>query len=222
MSSYSSTLSSATSASSTLSSASSSEDFWHNFTGSSGKLPDQKKSLVAALRIKLRKLWRLEQPAAEPTARHKPAVSRDKFDEVIKEFEITLNQNKFREDFQYIQEYTHNFNTWHRSNQFQRILQVEDPTVYDDVFSDYSDVHESDLGDYSDVCNSSDLDDYSDVYSDYSRVSAPAALETRSEDDLYYSSTYGELLPPPLPRRMSDTRPPARPPVPSCTSRSRC
>merc|ERR1711922_75672 len=88
--------------------------------------------------------------------------------------------------------------------------------VYDDVFSEqyihqqhadgvanYSDVFDDGVAaDGSSEYSDSQNDDYCDVYSEYSKIS--------------YDSLDGDLsrMPPPLPRRMSDSRPPARPPVP--------
>merc|ERR1711931_116991 len=116
--------------------------------------------------------------------------------------------------------------------------------VYDDVFfeqythhhqhadglANYSDVFEEDCSDYSDVCEQSLMTDgsvYSDVCDDGVAADGSSEYSADSQNDDYcdvyseyskisYDSLDGDLsrMPPPLPRRMSDSRPPARPPVP--------
>ena len=192
-----------------------------------------------------------------------PPVSRDQFDEAIKEFEVTLRRGRCDNDLQYIREYAINFNTCDRITQASRRAVEEEAAFYDDVFSEYSDIH--DLSNYSDVHDESDLSTYSDVHDDsnlstYSEVESNLSTYSDVHDDSSnlnlqkvesnrfnfskvesnhynfsnvesidysnysnvdetgdYSDVYTEVtaLPPPLPRRMSDTRPPARPPVPS-------
>ena len=208
-----------------FSSSCSSEDFWLQLHQKSA---EPKPTFLSTLRLRIRSICGksdkesgAEKPASKPD-------SRDKFDDVLKEFEIKLNKKqKFMNDNDYIKEFSHHINTWRKNEAFKKMFESEeDIAVYDDVFSEYSDIQEEDSTHYSDLQeeysrNYTDvncLEDYSDVYSESSVCSEPA--ET-SDTGYYYncSSTYSELLPPPLPRRLSDSRPPARPPVPSYTTR---
>merc|ERR1719193_1817766 len=227
--------------SSRLSSISSncSEDFWQQFEAKQSS-SDTKNTFASTLKLKMQTLLgKKPQPARKLPVRPTRAVCRDNFDPLIQDFEIKLKASRFRDDTDYLREYTLNFNKWRTTKHFQQMMQSP---VYDDVFSEqythhqhadglanYSDVFEEDCSDYSDVCEQSMMtdgsvytdvcddgvaadgsseysdsqnDDYCDVYSEYSKIS--------------YDSLDGDLsrMPPPLPRRMSDSRPPARPPVP--------
>ncbi len=208
-----------------FSSSCSSEDFWLQLHQKSA---EPKPTFLSTLRLRIKKICGKSDKSSRVGEQTPKPDSRDKFDDVLKEFEIKLNTNqRFMNDNDYIKEFSHHINTWRKNEAFKKMFDSEDDiAVYDDVFSEYSDVqedystHYSDLqeeytGNYSDVnC----LEDYSDVYSENSVSSEPAEI---CETGYYYncSSTYSELLPPPLPRRLSDSRPPARPPVPSYTTR---
>ena len=212
----------------TMSTCSSTEVFWQQrLPATASGLPDSN-SLLAVLRRKLRSLTTRKSKARPVTHQPTIKVSRDKFDEALLDFELKLGRSLVRGDAQYLQEYALNFNTWRNTNRamFQQ-EQVYDTADYDDVFSEcsppqfyaavqdnymeddlasyesdqYSDVHDDQI-EYADVLTArlnidEDGEDYSDVYSEYSSISEE------------------ELPPPPLPRRLSDSRPPARPPVPS-------
>ena len=200
-------------------SSASSDEFWQQFDGQKYKA---KLTFTATLKSKVRTLLGKKQPLVSKLAPIRPKpVSRDNFDQLIKDFEIKLNLSKHRDDSDYLREYTLNFNKWRTTKYFQEALSP----LYDDVFSEssykeggssYSDVFEngSDMETYSDVCESSvfessvidDTEDYSEVYSscEYSNI-LNYCLE-----EVHFAS-----VPPHLPRRMSDSRPPARPSVPS-------
>ena len=212
-------------------SSNNSEDFWQQFEGKkscSDMNSMQKRTFAATLKLKMqtllgkKKLAQQQQKIPAMPTRPK-TVSRDHFDPLIQDYEIKLRASRLRDDTDYLREYTINFDKYRATKQFQEMVMS---AVYDDVFSDhysvdggvcdYSDVFEEDCSaDYSDVCENisvmnHDYEDYSDVYSEYSKIS-----EYSLEDEARYTSP---TLPPPLPRRMSDSRPPARPPVPCKSS----
>ena len=221
----SSTMSSTSSSSST----SSTEDFWHRFPGG----PQPKPTFMALLKKKMRSLaGKQELKPRVPVIQ--PRASRDMFDEALKEFDLKLGRSMLREDFQYLQEYALNFDTLRKTN--HRAFEAEsvyDSAVYDDVFSEYSGPLQEfyadlDIGDYSDVQDDLDQSQYSDVQADLNQSEYSDVCMSSTRDLADYSDVYSEYsrisdeevgdLPPPLPRRMSDSRPPARPPVPSTRS----
>ena len=231
-----------------MTSSSSSEDFWEQFMGSSVEAPpaygkQNKCTVLSAMRQKVKKLLRrgeVRRPASSSPTQPRPRpVSRDQFDDVIKEFEVSLARStNCNSDLQYIREYTINFDTCRRrANQAAHRLfkmdDTDDVASYDDVFSEisaYSYPDNSDLSAYTGVHDSSDLSAYSDVLDNsYSQADTEDSSTywnlqgSACDDGDDYSDVYCERsgggLPPPLPRRMSDTRPPARPPVPSCRRR---
>ena len=150
------------------------------------------------------------------TAVRRP-VSRDMLDDALADFDVTTQRSRFRQDFQYIQEYTLNFNTCRNSEKFRKVFETtkEEEEEYDDVFSDYSDPHEdSDVEDYSEVHDGLDARVY-DAVEDDSGLQGPCTTPPDYADVYYVNTAVWSELPPPLPRRMSDSRAPARPPVPA-------
>jgi len=223
-------------------SSSCSEDFWQQFEAKQGS-SDIKNTFASTLKLKMQTLLgKKPQPARKMPVRPTRPVCRDNFDPLIQDFEIKLKASRFRDDTDYLREYTINFNKWRTTKHFQQMMQSP---VYDDVFSEdynshqqehadgvcnYSDVFEEDCSEYSDVCEQSMTDGsvYSDVCDDGIIVAANGSVYSDCQNDDDYCDVYSEYskisydsldgdlsrMPPPLPRRMSDSRPPARPPVP--------